>query len=84
MAKVILKPGVLGHIVLTGEDRCEYEGCSALATCIAVGKDQLGTNRRQGHKLGVYCNEHTELVLEEGSPEYRTSCPTCGCKEGIN
>lgn len=69
-------------LTLTPGQLCQYEGCTAPATCVAVGRDN--TRRKKGHpKIAFYCEIHRECIADEGSPEYTASCPNCGCMFGI-
>lgn len=63
-------------IVITKiEGKCQYEGCEADATAIAIGRV---------HPLGCFCEAHAMAVSEEGKPEYEVGCPNCGCYFGVN
>lgn len=60
---------------------CAFEGCTAPATQLAVGREYLG---RPGHTtVAMYCQTHVDIVTAEGDPEYREDCPNCGCEFGV-
>jgi hypothetical protein len=62
--------------------KCQWKGCRKQATVPAKGRDRS----EDIHPAGVaeYCDDHAEVVAEEGSPEYRVSCPNCSCVFGVN
>lgn len=63
------------------EGKCQYEGCSSLATHIAQGR----MRDNNGHpKVAVYCEDHAINVADELWPEYNVDCPNCGCMFGVN
>lgn len=65
------------------EGRCQYEDCEEPATYIASGRKRYGEDN--GHpNPGVYCDAHANVVEDEGNPEYRDTCPNCGCRFGVN
>lgn len=71
----------------TTAGQCQYKGCEQNATDIARGREiyKVFGNDPSGHPgVGIYCEWHTDTVSEEGSPEYRVSCPNCGCCFGVN
>jgi len=59
------------------DKRCEYKGCRKLAKNIVY---------RRGYGLGVYCDKHAEILLDEEwiDAEYLVNCPNCGCGFGVN
>lgn len=69
--------------IMTPHGTCSWEGCDKPATDICKGRER--PRREPGHPgLNLYCKEHGKLVADEGSPEYRASCPNCGCHFGVN
>lgn len=55
---------------------CNYEGCIELAKQLAAGHKTT--------KPAWYCEEHAKKVANEQTPEYRATCPCCGCIFGVN
>jgi hypothetical protein len=54
---------------LCGQGACQEEG------------EYLAASRSG---FGFYCDEHRHKVTNDGSPEYVTTCPACGCMFGVN
>ncbi len=64
--------------------KCQFEGCEAIATHIACGR-QYDRDAVKGHPTpGCYCEKHATAVADEHNPEYLDNCPNCGCLFGIN
>ncbi len=63
------------------EGKCQWDECEQSATTIAAGRRGID---RDGHPLGLYCDAHADIVIDEGFPEYHDSCPNCGCRFGVN
>lgn len=61
--------------------RCAFGACDKPATTLAVGRS---SREQLGHPLAWYCEGHAEQIADEGNPEYRESCPNCGCRFGVN
>lgn len=65
-----------------GERTCQYEGCEAKATHLAVGR---ACGDAPKHPVpAYYCREHAYAIADEGHPEYHSVCPNCGCLQGVN
>jgi hypothetical protein len=60
---------------ITNKDICEFEGCNNKATTLVDGRNG---------RIGKYCDDHADIVLEIGKPEYRTTCGNCGCQIPVN
>lgn len=56
--------------------QCQYEDCTASATEIAANREWKGDTK-------VYCSKHAQIVVDDGCPEYKVSCPNCGCSFGV-
>lgn len=71
---------------------CSFEGCTEPATHIAAGKrDHYSDTEHgeveawKGHEApACYCEAHATIVADEGSPEFHSDCPNCGCIHGVN
>lgn len=61
-------------IKITG--KCQYPECDNKATHIAYGREEKEPK--------LYCDVHADVVCDQQSPEYVTSCPNCGCLFGVN
>lgn len=76
-------------MIIKIEGRCAWVGCDKPATHVAAGRaaDDLLSRSALGERHpapACYCEEHAEEVADEGYPEYRTECPNCECKFGVN
>jgi hypothetical protein len=55
---------------------CEYDGCDKKATDIVYSIDN--------QNVMLCCEVHADIVQDEQHPEYRDTCPNCGCRNPIN
>jgi len=63
---------------------CAFEGCTKDASVFACGRD-LGFEHITTHPNPAhYCDEHADIVTDEGDPEYLAHCPACQCQFGNN
>lgn len=75
--------GIMNTIKLLNEQNlidypknCQYPGCDKPATDIAEDRDR--------NVVDFYCDAHADQTVDSGRPEYRVSCPNCGCGFGVN
>lgn len=70
-------------VIVKVEGQCKWDGCEREATVLACGKK--GYDDYPGHpEPAPYCETHGRVVADENSPEYKTECPNCGCRFGVN
>jgi len=55
---------------------CEYKECTLKAVSIVYSRDLSA--------VVACCEKHSDIVQNEGSPEYWDTCENCGCKCGVN
>lgn len=55
---------------------CQFERCKKAVETMAYDREK--------RVLGFYCGDHAYQVADKGDPEYRESCPNCGCYFGVN
>ena len=61
---------------LSESSQCENGDCKAKATDIVYSNNL---------RTVIFCCEPcSDLVVDEGNPEYLDSCNNCGCRQGIN
>ena len=61
---------------LSESSQCENGGCKTKAT---------DTVYSYHLRTVIFCCETcSDLVVDEGNPEYVDSCHNCGCRQGIN
>lgn len=60
---------------LSESDKCEYGDCENNATDMVYSRNLK--------KVVFCCEPCSEIVIEEGSPEYFESCKNCGCRQGV-
>ncbi len=81
---LLASPGAPDHerrlVVPAAGACCSYLDCLAPADDVACGHPDLPG----GHGCGVYCRTHTDVVSDEGNPEYTQVCPNCGCWTPVN
>lgn len=59
------------------DEKCEYDGvCRKPATTVVFN--------RCNNMLEALCDRHADIVSDYGGPEYRITCPNCGCYFGTN
>lgn len=62
--------------VLSDASLCEYEDCEQMATQVVYSRNK---------QLVVFCCEqHGDVVVDEGNTLYIDDCPNCGCRTGVN
>jgi hypothetical protein len=57
-------------------DKCECENCKELAIDLVYSR-----NREEVLKC---CLVHSDIIVDERSPEYTEYCANCGCNLPIN
>jgi len=65
-------------VIININGNCQYywRDCNNKATTIAC-------EDKSGSKPGLYCETHSKLIYEYGTPEYISKCPNCGCITGV-
>jgi hypothetical protein len=68
------------RLVVKDASYCEQPGCHEMAETAAEPGRVPGEHSAQP---GVYCEAHADMAVERGTPEYKVSCPNCGCYFGV-
>lgn len=72
-------------MIIQVSGHCAFEGCEKPAEFLACGEKLVRNNEPAGHPTpACYCREHMEDIIDEDCPEYRVTCPNCGCRFGVN
>lgn len=62
---------------------CAFKNCKKKGIILACGRESASV--ANPHIIpDYYCEEHADLVSDEGYPEYRVLCPNCKCRFGVN
>ena len=57
-------------------DKCEYPGCEQLAIDLVYSRNK--------YEILKCCSTHSDIIVDEQSPEYTEYCANCGCHLPIN
>lgn len=61
---------------LSESDKCEVDDCESNATEMVFSRNK--------NKVIFCCDMHSDIVIDEGCPEYWDDCANCGCRQGVN
>lgn len=69
-------------------DKCEWQGRQRYGKRLEHGEcdqaaEMIAYDRQRGI-VGLFCQNHANMIIEQDSPEYTNYCQNCGCLEGVN